>query len=152
MWLIKKMEQTEATEIADLWKYPEPYSFYNMTEDIEDYNEITTPEKRKNCYFSIKDRELLIGFFSVEPNNDSIIIGLGMKPELTGKGKGKEFLEIIIDFVKENYNIRKIELSVADFNKRAIKLYKNCGFIIVGESKLPTNGDIYNFIHLEREI
>lgn len=88
MWITEEMNQSEAIEIADLWKYPKPYSFYNMTEDIEDYNEIINPEKRKNCYFSIKDEKLLIGFFSVEKNSNSIILGLGMRPELTGNGNG----------------------------------------------------------------
>ncbi|MEX5938097.1 hypothetical protein [Mammaliicoccus sciuri] len=51
MWTINTMKQDEAMEIADLWKYPEPYSFYNLTEDIEDYNEIIDPNERKDRFF-----------------------------------------------------------------------------------------------------
>ncbi len=51
MWTINKMNQDEAEEIANSWKYPEPYSFYNLTEDIEDYNEILDPTKRGDNFF-----------------------------------------------------------------------------------------------------
>ena len=50
---IKKMEQSEALEIAERWKYDGEYAFYDMTADPEDYEEIVTPEKRGNRYFSV---------------------------------------------------------------------------------------------------
>ncbi|OPJ62593.1 hypothetical protein CLORY_17230 [Clostridium oryzae] len=34
MFKIEKMDQKTALEIADEWKYPGIYSFYDMTEDI----------------------------------------------------------------------------------------------------------------------
>ena len=43
---IAPMRQPEAIEIADRWKYPGEYAFYDMTADPEDYEEIVAPEKR----------------------------------------------------------------------------------------------------------
>lgn len=51
-------------------------------------------------------------------------IGLGMKPNLTGRGKGVEFVKAGIAYAKSKYNPKQIILSVAIFNQRAIKVYK----------------------------
>ncbi|MBN4909371.1 GNAT family N-acetyltransferase [Mammaliicoccus sciuri] len=150
MWTITKMNQDEAEEIANSWKYPEPYSFYNLTEDIEDYNEILDPTKRGDNFFTVQKDNTLIGYFCIELTNNSVSLGLGMKPNLTGNGKGKEFLEYIINFIRSKYNINKITLAVVDFNKRAFKVYRKSGFVVTGESKNPTNGGIYNFINMEK--
>lgn len=55
-------------------------------------------------------------------------IGLGMKPELTGKGLGKMFLQAGIAFAVKECKPKTFRLSVATFNTRAITLYKNIGF------------------------
>ena len=37
-----RMDASTAREIADGWKYPPPYDFYDMTADPEDYQEFVT--------------------------------------------------------------------------------------------------------------
>lgn len=37
MMKIEQLNDDYAIEIANHWKYPDPYSFYNMTADPEDY-------------------------------------------------------------------------------------------------------------------
>ena len=59
---------------------------------------------------------------------DVIDIGLGMKPDLTGKGMGRTFFQAGIAFAVEKFKPKTFRLSVATFNKRAITLYKNIGF------------------------
>lgn len=67
---------------------------------------------------------MMVGFFSVNKIDDQTFdIGLGMRPDLTGKGKGFGFLEEGINFVKTTYKPERITLSVATFNERAIKVY-----------------------------
>ncbi|MDN6640689.1 MAG: GNAT family N-acetyltransferase [Tetragenococcus sp.] len=146
---IKKMTQKEADEIADYWKYPEPYDFYNMTADKEDYDEIVDPLARGDKFFSITKGQELIGFFCIfpkEPATGEIELGLGMKPELTGKGLGEVFVELIVEYLQANYLDQVIWLSVADFNQRALKVYKQVGFNYVTDKLQKTNGGEYNFI------
>ncbi|PFU36485.1 GNAT family N-acetyltransferase, partial [Bacillus cereus] len=59
---------------------------------------------------------------------DVIDIGLGMKPDLTGKGMGEMFFQAGIAFAAKEFNSKMFRLSVATFNTRAITLYKNIGF------------------------
>ncbi|WP_240479787.1 GNAT family N-acetyltransferase [Paenibacillus wynnii] len=56
-------------------------------------------------------------------------IGLGLKPELTNKGFGYNFLTSSIQFLKDQYDIHEFQLVVASFNERAIKVYERVGFV-----------------------
>ena len=148
---IKKMEQSEAQEIADRWKYDGEYAFYDMTADPEDYEEIVDPEKRGDRYFSVFGGDGLTGFFCVEREGADVEIGLGLRPDLTGKGRGRAFLEEILRFVRENYSFEKIRMDVASFNQRAVKVYERAGFMKTGTAKAPANGGIYDFTRMELE-
>ena len=149
---ITQMRQSEAIEIADCWKYDGEYAFYDMTADPEDYEEIVTPELRGDRYFSVFDKDVLIGFFCVEQEDKTIEIGLGLRPELTGQGRGIAFLNEILRFVRENYTFEKIGLDVASFNQRAMKVYERAGFVKTGTSQVRTNGGIYDFTSMEMKL
>lgn len=147
---ISKMNQKEAMEIADNWKYNDEYAFYDMTADPEDYEEIVNELKRGDNYFSVIKDDSLYGFFCIsEDNNNNIEVGLGMKPEYTGLGKGLEFVNLIIEYVKSNYKNKTIILDVASFNERAIKVYERAGFCKKGKTMVSTNGEKYEFVILE---
>lgn len=148
---IRRMEQSEAAEIADHWKYDGEYAFYDMTADPEDYAEIMSPKLRGDRYFSVLDGSSLIGFFCVEQEDAEVEIGLGLRPELTGQGLGRTFLTEILQFVRGNYEFERIRMSVASFNRRAIKVYERAGFVKTGTGKVPSNGGIFDFTFMEME-
>lgn len=146
---IEKMGQSEAVEIADRWKYEGEYAFYDMTADPEDYEEIVTPDKRGDRYFSVFSGDELAGFFCVEQEGADVEIGLGLRPDLTGRGRGGAFLEEILRFVRENYRFNKVRMDVASFNQRAIKVYERAGFVKTGTACVAANGGTYNFTKME---
>lgn len=146
---IKKMEQSDAIEIADRWKYDGEYAFYDMTADPEDYEEITDPEKRGGRYFSVFTGDELTGFFCVERQGADVEIGLGLRPDLTGQGRGGAFLAELLSFVAENYSYENIRINVASFNQRAVKVYRRAGFMKTGTARVPANGGIYDFTIME---
>ena len=146
---VAKMKQSEALEIADCWKYDGEYAFYDMTADSEDYEEITSPDLRGDRYFSVFNGDDLMGFFCVEQKDRDISMGLGLRPDLTGQGRGGAFLAEILQFVRENYRFGAIRIEVASFNQRAVKVYERAGFVKTGTAKVPTNGGIYDFTLME---
>lgn len=147
----KHLQQNNALIIANDWKYEEPYSFYDMTADIEDYNEFVDENLRnKNEWFEVYVDNQLVGFLGLFIENENIDIGLGLKPDYCGKGIGKDFLNNIIDFINQNYIYNTLSMDVAVFNKRAIKVYQSCGFKQRSAFIQNTNDGEYEFVHLTR--
>ena len=148
-YTFQAMTQEQAEVIAETWRYQGDYSFYDMDADAEDLEEFLDSEKRAGVYFVVLDRDEIIGFYSFQqPGEDTVEIGLGMKPELTGKGNGAAFLEAGLQFAETRYSPKNITLSVAAFNKRAIKLYEKLGFKETESFVQATNGGRYDFVKM----
>ncbi|SDQ24210.1 GNAT family N-acetyltransferase [Carnobacterium viridans] len=146
---IDKLSQQNAMKIADDWKYDGEYSFYDMTEDPEDYEEIISPLLRENNYFQVIKNEEFFGFFVLEQTVDTVDMGVGIKPELTGNRLGVQFISLILNYIKENYSVTTVRLGVAKFNIRAQIVYEKVGFTKTREYQQPTNGTTYTFVEME---
>jgi len=98
-----KMTQSQAEDIAYNWHYDGIYSFYDMEADKEDLIEFLDPEKRLDSYFVVVNDDQVIGFFCFNKvDHNTIDIGLGMRPNFTGKGRGFTFIKAGIDDEKKN--------------------------------------------------
>lgn len=141
--------QEQAEIIAYNWHYDGEYYFYDMEADKEDLVEFINPEKRDGSTFVVTNKNEIIGFFSfIKVDYNTINIGLGMRPDLTGKGTGQKFLKAGLAFAKSKYTPEKITLSVATFNQRAIKLYLKMGFKEVNTFMQDTNGNSFEFMRM----
>ncbi len=149
---IEQLTQENAETIADTWKYPGIYAFYDMTADPEDYKEIITPELRGDHYFQVVDDGELFGFFSLEEDEDGVELGLGIKPELTGCGRGEAFVRLILDFIVEGSGQGPVRLAVAEFNERAITVYRRLGFVETRRYEQKTNSSVHRFVEMEKRI
>ena len=56
---------------------------------------------------------------------------------------------MLLEYISLNYEKKKIVLSVAAFNSRAIHLYEKCGFKRIKSFSQTTNGSIYEFMKME---
>lgn len=147
-----RLQQRNALIIADDWKYEEPYSFYDMTSDPDDYNELVDEQLRNGSeYFEATVNGELIGFFSLSVTADEIEIGLGLRPDCCGKGIGREFVNSIIGYINDNYSYGTLSMSVATFNLRAIKAYEACGFVKQTTYMQRTNGGEYEFVKMIKQ-
>ncbi|MTI47924.1 MAG: GNAT family N-acetyltransferase [Firmicutes bacterium] len=149
------MKKEFANEITYNWKYNDIYSFYDMTADEEDLEEFLDEDSWEGRYFAVLDEnDELVGYYSFNFDDGIMWIGFGLKPGLTGKGYGPDFVNAGIDFginefgYKENY----IMLAVATFNKRAIKAYEKIGFQFIEKYIQKTNGGGYEFIRMRKNI
>ncbi|WP_214833524.1 GNAT family protein [Exiguobacterium sp. s152] len=146
------LTQSQAETIAYTWHYEDDYAFYDMEADQDDLAEFIDAEQRGQSVFAITFDSELVGFVSVaQTDAETVDIGLGMKPDLTGNGSGRMFVTSIVDFVKGTYSPHRITLSVAAFNVRAIRVYEACGFTRTGSFQQPTNGSTFTFIQMERQ-
>lgn len=127
MYEFRPMSEAEAEEVIS-WRYPGEYSFYDMARDVEDVAELRSAHVRAEKYRSVYRNEELIGFFEFLVEGDVVEIGLGLRPDLTGRGLGRGFLEPGLEFARAAYAPKRFRLRVAAFNERAIKLYESAGF------------------------
>ncbi|WP_445342639.1 GNAT family N-acetyltransferase [Bifidobacterium sp. ESL0827] len=149
---IAHLTQANADQIARKWHYGGQYSFYDMENDLEDLEEIITPKLRGDKYYQVvDDQDELVGYFCLERLSEvKVEVGLGLRPDLTGHGLGLNFVKGIGEFIQNNFNYRIIVLSVASFNKRAIKVYQGAGFKITGSKMQKSNDGVYEFLNLSK--
>jgi len=144
------MSQDDAEAIAD-WRYEAPYDFYDWPADEGDLAELLDPAQRGESYFSARDSlGQLLGFFSIRVEGDVVSLGLGLRPDLTGRGLGQSFLEAGMTFATGHLRPRLFRLSVAAFNVRAIKVYERAGFVTTRSFMHHTNGGLFSFVEMER--
>lgn len=152
LFSFQKLSQSNALIIANEWKYDGEYSFYDMTADMEDYEEFVNEDLRnENDHYEAIVNNELVGFFCIIQNGSSIEIGLGLRPDICGKGIGREFLNQILYFISNHYQFHKLIMNVAVFNQRAIKVYHSCGFKDYEVIKQRSNDGIYEFLTLTKE-
>ena len=146
---IQPMSQDSADQIA-AWTYPAPYDFYDMVADEEDLAELLSESTRENTYFEVIRNGALFGFATFFPKKDYLEIGLGMKPDQTGKGLGVNFYQAIEDYARKNFDCQVLQLSVASFNQRALALYQKVGYELVESYQQATNGSLFPFVSLQK--
>lgn len=147
---IEALDQSAAEEIAS-WHYEGEYTFYDFASDQEDLEELLNPELRGDSMYTARNPDdELVGFYSFNQIAGALDIGVGLRPDLTGQGLGRSFVDAGLTFAKVTYSPEVIQLRVAAFNKRAIKVYKLVGFAEVEHFRQRTNGGEYDFIRMER--
>ena len=145
------MDERCARAIAS-WRYEGIYVFYDMEQDADDLQELLDPRSWNDRYYAVTDEQGdLVGFFCFEPEKDAVVIGFGLRPDLTGQGWGQAFLEAGLEFARQKYRPSTFTLSVAAFNERAIHVYRKAGFQDVEVFTNETNGGQYEFLRMARE-
>ena len=146
-----QMDDTDANKIAG-WRYDTPYDFYDWDADPEDLAEVQDAEQRRDVYFSVRDKKgQLVGFFQFEQKDEVVDVGLGLRPDLTGKGLGLEFMLEGLEFARRRFDPEGFSLSVATFNERAIQVYERAGFRRGEVFTHHTNGGDHPFLSMTRE-
>jgi ribosomal-protein-alanine N-acetyltransferase len=147
----QQLSQEEAEAISE-WRYPEPHSFYNWTADPDDLRELLDPSLRGEAYWAVKNEAgELVGYFDFKPKDEQTVeIGLGLRPDLTGRGLGGSFLAAGLEFARTRFAPARFVLSVATFNDRAIKVYERAGFTRERIYMHSTNGAEWEFFEMSR--
>ena len=143
------------------WRYDEPYSVYDG--DPTSVDSLLEP---RFLYHSVYDeRGELVGYFcfgedarvsagrrlGLYEREQVLDIGLGMRPDLAGRGLGEEFVRAGLRFAKETYSPPAFRLTVAAFNQRAIRVYERVGFETVETFGVTTQDGGREWLLMRRE-
>ena len=151
MFQIVPMFLSAAEEISG-WQYPGEYAIYSFEESEEVISELTGGE----YVACLMEDQRLAGYFcygasarvpAVESNAyeaEALDMGLGLRPDLCGAGLGMAFMGCGMAYARERLGAKRLRLTVACFNKRAMRLYEKMGFVVEKEVKHSRSGmDFY---------
>lgn len=137
MFYWEEMTEAFAREIIR-WEYPEPYAVYNMRPDEEEVEQLMN-----GLHMAVTDESgALSGFLAfgwsaqvlcgeteeIYADESYSDLGLGLRPDLCGQGKGAALVTCGIAFLKELFPEDGVRLTVREDNLRAVKLYEKMHF------------------------
>jgi RimJ/RimL family protein N-acetyltransferase len=86
-----------------------------------------------------RSTDRLIGtcaFSQLDGENGSAIYHITIgEPDAWGRGYGTEATQLMVDHAFGTLGLHRIALFVFEFNERAIRAYRRCGFIVEGRSR-----------------
>jgi RimJ/RimL family protein N-acetyltransferase len=87
----------------------------------------------------------LLGFMELEglrwAHGDAWVgIGLGER-EYWGRGYGTDAMRVMLRFAFTELNLRRVSLTVYEYNRRAIRSYEKAGFVVEGRVRQCLNRD-----------
>lgn len=114
-------------------------------------------ESIHNLFLVAEVNHQIVGFSRCEGSklkrsSHKVEFGVCVLKEFWGYGIGKNLLQQSIHWA-DKHEIKKISLNVLESNKKAIELYKKCGFEVEGilrKDKLLSDGNYYNTIIMGR--
>jgi [ribosomal protein S18]-alanine N-acetyltransferase len=130
--------------------YPGVYSFYDWEQDADDLGELLDPGEWGRRYFAVDRACELAGFFVFTLRDGIAEVGLGLRPDLTGRGLGVGFLAAGLRFAAEALGAEGYTLAVAAFNGRALTVYERAGFVETDRYQHRTNGGLHDFVRMTR--
>jgi [ribosomal protein S18]-alanine N-acetyltransferase len=148
-WTIAPMSQADAEAVAT-WHYPGEYAFYDADYVPAGLAELLDPQLRGDAFFAARGHGgELEGFVELKPRDGGEVeIGLGLRPDLTGRGLGAAFTAAAIELARGR-GAERITLVVAAFNLRATRVYARAGFIETGRHTRHIAGLDWEFVDME---
>ncbi len=131
------------------WRYPAPYDCYDISDDGAAFT------SANGWFFALVDRGGLIGFRSFGADGQvpggtydatALDTGGGLRPDLTGKGLGREAIETGLAFGRDRFAPAAFRVTIATFNVRALRVVQALGFRRVDRFDAPANVQSYEIL------
>lgn len=124
------------------WRYDAPYDVYNADPANLAADTATLLDPANRYFVATGPAGARVGYCCYGPDArvaggdyrdpDLVDVGLGLRPDLTGRGRGLAFVRAVLAFGRERLGARRYRLTVAAFNERAIRVYERAGFRATG--------------------
>lgn len=154
MYTVHTLSATDAEAIAT-WTYEPPYQIYNMDGSASLLLDAAAR------YFGVYEGDELMAFccfggegqvpgfdYSASPALD---IGVGMDPNLIGRGRGRATLAAILAFGAAQCRPGYWRATIAAFNQRSQQMFRNAGFVEVARF-VSTGATPREFVVVVKEV
>jgi [ribosomal protein S18]-alanine N-acetyltransferase len=79
-------------------------------------------------------------------DDSALDTGGGLRPDLTGQGRGREAIQTGLDFGQREFAPAAFRVTVATFNLRAQRVVAALGFRNIGSFRASTDGRSYEML------
>ncbi|MEM7035000.1 MAG: GNAT family protein, partial [Chloroflexota bacterium] len=135
-FIFKPVDQADVEQLV-CWQYDPPYDIYSLGGPFDD-EYLAYFLDPQNKFHSIKNQAgRLLAFCSFgldaqvpggDYQADALDIGMGVHPDLTGQGRGIYFAQAVLGFAQQKFASNTYRVTIADFNKRARRVWEKAGF------------------------
>jgi len=148
---VEEWDERYGREVAS-WHYEPPYDFYDLASDPDDEAAMHDQARASHYRAVLADGDgRLDAFWYFDWPDGAVEVGIGLRPDLTGRRQGEAFLASQLAYAARNWHPATFRLFVAVWNERAIRLYARLGFREVGREtrSFELVGD-HEFLRMER--
>ena len=140
---IRTVTEADVRDFAT-WRYEPPFDAYNNTQSVDEAVEYFL-QPSTGCHVILSQGELAAFFtFGSDarvPGGDystpGLDIGLGVKPSLTGRGRGRTFVEAVVGFAGNTFDIEPLRVTIAAENQPALRVWSAAGFVETQRFRAP---------------
>jgi ribosomal-protein-alanine N-acetyltransferase len=140
--------------LASRWRYEGEYALYNLNLTPMLIGALLSRPSLKDinvtCYAVGMANDPLVAVFSLIRRRDDVEVGVGIRPDLNGRGHGLPLMLEGLAEARERYHPKTFSLNVATFNRRAILTYERAGFVPGPTKPLTFRGTRYEEMHMSR--
>ncbi len=150
VFTLRPLEDADARAVAG-WRYPEPYDVYDLPADPAAQALLADRERFGRELFASDLDGRLAALVRLERRRRVVTVGLALRPDLTGRGKGARLLADVVAFAGARLRPPSFRLLVAADNARARRAYARAGFRERRRLLLPRgDGVLVEFAEMER--
>ena len=126
-----------AARVVLAWRYPPPYEIYNEKPDSFEQvvQEVLRPDYHYYRIAESGDRLVAYCCFGLDARvsggdyaAEALDLGLMVRPDLTGRGRGGEFAAAVLEFARRTFPHTVWRVTIAEFNQRAQRVWQKVGF------------------------
>jgi len=151
------MDETRARSILG-WHYDPPYDIYDPgAGDVEEtVQTLLDPEYAYYALLTAGGELVAYCCFGADARvpggdygADALDVGLGVRPDLTGRGQGSAYVQAALDWARRTFSPSAFRVTIAEFNGRALRVWEKAGFCRV--QRFDRQQDGRSFVVLVRE-
>jgi [ribosomal protein S18]-alanine N-acetyltransferase len=149
---VRPLQRGDAEAIAS-WRYDGPWSTYDARPD----DPLLSAE---TGYLAVvDDAGSLVGFLctgvearvpGLAAQEGIVDIGVGMRPDLVGRGLGSAFGALVLGYIRDMCGDRPLRAVVQSWNERSLRLSQRLGFGVVGIHRCEQDGREVSYTMLVR--